>query len=675
MNLVITEAGKQALVNATQTGTAQLILAEIAVGSGQYTPDATQTALYDEIKRLPIIQASAVEDHVIHVAYQDDSTDSYDVYEVGVYTSDGVLFAVYSSNELLISKSANTTCLLTVDMIIDDLDVSDISFGDIEFATGAATTESAGIVEIATQAEVDAGEDAYRVVTPKTLAASFATRFAASFATAFNSAFVSEFEPAFNAAFADAFPTAFDSQFEHDFDNAFNSAWDASFNSSFTNAFDDAFNDAFNDDFPGAFSAAFSDTFPTQFSTAFQARMAPKSATLTGTSGSYAVTPAGLNYAITNMTWNIGKARVQAASTTALRSLSDRFADIANPLNFGAVGDGSANDTNAFTALENVYSNQMVDLLGKRYRVSTSPTGNTYYNGKFVVAGKDLDPIAVNLSDSRIINAKGKPNASFYPSGLNRIYQANNGTNQLAMARFSDDEHGNSLVFVKSRGGNVNTSKSAVAGDLIAQVNFLADTGNVDYTNGTLQGTSAAQIKVVVYESSTLTPSGTNNAGVRGAIRITCCDDTNTREGTGIEILNNSLRPTDDNLLNLGTGARRWKAIYAMTDVISTSDAREKHDIEDIPEKVLDAWEKVNFKQFKFKSISETFFGVIAQEVIKAFESEGLNAHDYGIIDISDHGEGERYSMRYRDCYALEAACMRRKLARIEAMLKEVKDV
>lgn len=672
MNLLITAAGKQALVNATQTGTAQLTLSTIAVGSGQYTPDAEQTALQHEIKRLPIIQASAVEDHVIHVAYQDDSTDSYNAYEVGVFTSDGVLFAVYSSSELLIAKSANTSCLLTVDMIIDDLNVQDISFGDVSFAMGQATTENAGTVEIATQAEVDAGTDGYRVITPATLAASFTTRFAASFTTAFNSAFVSEFEPAFSAAFADSFPTAFDAQFEHDFDNAFSAAWDASFNSSFTNAFDDAFGEAFNDDFPDAFNTSFNNTFPAKFSDAFQARMASKSATLTGTSGSLAVTPAGLNYAIINMNWNIGKARATATGTTALRSLADRFSDNANPLNFGAIGDGTTNDTNAFTALENVYTGQMVDLLGKRYRVNSVPTRNTYYNGKFVVSGNDLDPVSVDLSDSRIINAKGKPNASFYPSGLSRIYQANNGTNQFAMARFSDDEHGNSLVFVKSRGANVNTSKSAVAGDLIAQINFLADTGNVDYANGTLQGTSAAQIKAVVYESSTLTPSGTNNAGVRGAIRITCCDDTNSRDGSGIEILNNSLRPTDDNLLNLGTSARRWKAIYAATNVISTSDEREKHDIQDIPEAVLAAWEKVNFKQFKYNAIdNEIYFGIIAQDIIRAFESEDLNALDYGLITL----EHDRYAVRYSECQVLEAACARRRLSRIEALLKEVKDV
>lgn len=666
MNLVITNAGKQALVNATQTGTAQLELAEIAVGSGQYTPSAGQTALQNQIKRLPIIQASAVDDHVIHVAYEDDSSDSYNVYEMGVFTSDGVLFAVYSSNDLIIAKAANSSCLLTVDMVIDDLDVEDISFGDIEFATGAATTESAGIVELATQAEADAGTDAYKVITPLTLVTYFSNAFDNSFASDFPEAFENLFGSAFTEAFADAFPTAFESQFEHDFDNAFSAAWDASFNSAFTNAFNDAFDEAFYGDFQNAFDTSFNTAFPTKFSDAFQARLASKSATLTGTSGSYAVTPAGLNYAITNMTWNISKATVQAASSSAVRSLAARFADNANPLNFGAKGDGTTNDTSAFTALENVYSGQMVDLLGKRYRVSTSPAGNNYYNGKFVVSGTDLNPVSVSIMDNQIINAKGKPDVSFYPSGKNKIYQASDATNQFTMARFSNDENGNSLVFFKSRGGNINTSKSAVAGDLIAQVNFLVDTGNVNYS-GTLQGTSAAQIKAVVYESSTLTSSGTSNVGVRGALRLTCCDDTNSREGTGVEILNNALRPTVDNALNLGTTGRRWKAIYAMTDVISTSDERNKQDIQDIPEKVLDAWEKVQFRQYKFIGDGEIYFGVIAQDIIRAFESEGLNAIGYGLVNDS----GQRYGVMYRECSVLEAACVRRRLARIEAILEK----
>ena len=664
MKLVITDAGKQALVDATQTGTAQLTLAEIAVGSGQYTPDPEQTALQSQIKRLPIIQASAVEDHVIHVAYQDDSTDSYSVYEVGVYTSDGVLFAVYSSSELLIAKAANSSCLLTVDMVIDDLDVSDISFGDITFAAGTATTETPGMVEIATQAETDAGIDAYRVITPSTLSTFFGAEFIRAFTNMFPNAFNARFAGAFNDAFWETYPDAFEQSFDTDFTTAFDAAFNSAFNTAFNDAFGDAFTDAFYDNFQSAFNSSFNSAFPSKFSSAFSAQLASNAVTLTGSASNVAVTPAGLNYAITNMTWPINKARVTATGTTSARSLADRFADNVNPLNYGAVGNGTTNDTNAFTALENAHTGKMVDLLGKSYRVSTSPTGNTYYNGKFVVAGTSLDPVSVNIQDSMIINAGGKPNVSFYPSGKNKIYQASNGTNQMAMARFSNDENGNSLVFFKSRGGNINTSKSAVAGDLIAQVNFLVDTGNVNYS-GTLQGTSAAQIKAVVYESSTLTSSGTSNIGVRGALRLTCCDDTNSRDGTGIEILNNALRPTDDNLSNLGTAARRWKAVYAMTDVISTSDERDKKNIQDIPETVLNAWEKVNFKQYSFRLGEEIYFGVIAQEIVKAFESEGLNALDYGIVIL----ENGRYSVRYRECHILEAACVRRRLDRIEAAI------
>lgn len=669
MKLVITDAGKQALVNATQTGTAQLQLSEIAVGSGQYTPSAERTALQDQIKRLPIIQASAVDDHVIHVAYQDDSSASYNVYEVGVFTNDGVLFAVYSSSELLISKAANSTCLLTVDMVIDDLDVNDITFGDIEYATGAATTESAGIVELATQAEADAGEDAYKAITPATPAAYFSNAFDNSFISDFPEAFEGQFSDAFTEAFNDTFPTAFDNAFEHDFGTAFDAAFDNAFSSAFAGEFagefEDAFHDAFYEKFQPAFAAAFDTAFPSKFSDSFQSRLASKSATLTGTSGSYAVTPAGLNYAITNMNWDIGKARVKATGTTATRTLADRFADSVNPLNFGAVGNGTTNDTNAFSALENAYTGQMVDLLGKTYVTNARPTRNSYYNGHFIVSGKTVDPVGVNISDGLIINAEGAGNPDLFPSGKSRIYQADTSTNQVTLARFSDNDSGNSLVFLKSRASAINTSKSAIAGDHIAWLTFMVDNGNIDYS-GRLQGAVAAQIEAVVFESSSLTSAGTTYTGVRGALRLLCNNDNGGRGGTGVEVLSAAFRPTEDNSANLGTAGRRWKTIYAMTDVISTSDERDKDDIQAIPEKVLDAWEKVQFRQYRFKGDGEIYFGVIAQEIISAFESEGLDARDFGLLVESDG----RYGVMYRECHVLEAACLRRRLARIESMLK-----
>ena len=121
--------------------------------------------------------------------------------------------------------------------------------------------------------------------------------------------------------------------------------------------------------------------------------------------------------------------------------------------------------------------------------------------------------------------------------------------------------------------------------------------------------------------------------------------------------VDNGLRPTDDDALNLGTSGRRWKGIYATTDVISTSDAREKRDIADIDPAVLRAWKRVKFRQYRLKDGNRIHFGVIAQEVIAAFAAEGLNALDYGVVyeDTLDNGE-TRYSVCYRDIMILEAA-------------------
>jgi hypothetical protein len=54
---------------------------------------------------------------------------------------------------------------------------------------------------------------------------------------------------------------------------------------------------------------------------------------------------------------------------------------------FGAVGDGSTDDTAAFDALENARSGVLIDLRGLTYDVDAVPTGNDYYNGFFTVSG------------------------------------------------------------------------------------------------------------------------------------------------------------------------------------------------------------------------------------------------------------------------------------------------
>ncbi len=101
-----------------------------------------------------------------------------------------------------------------------------------------------------------------------------------------------------------------------------------------------------------------------------------------------------------------------------------------------------------------------------------------------------------------------------------------------------------------------------------------------------------------------------------------------------------SLVPKTDNTYSLGLDANsRWKEVYAATGTIQTSDERVKTNVSSIPEEVFEAWSTVNFKQFKFTDAVEEkgenarlHIGMIAQEILSAFQTKGLDATKYGLI-------------------------------------------
>ena len=175
MKMVITKAGRAALVNASQSGTAAVVVSEIGVGSGKYTATESQTALVSEIKRMPVIEGGQTGDNAIHVAMQDAGSDAYAVYELGVFLSDGTLLAVYSQTEVIANKSMASELLLSLDIAFVGLNVSGITFGNVSYGVAAATEENAGVVTLATVKEVLAGKDTSKVVTPAALAAVTAT--------------------------------------------------------------------------------------------------------------------------------------------------------------------------------------------------------------------------------------------------------------------------------------------------------------------------------------------------------------------------------------------------------------------------------------------------------------------------------------------------------------------
>ena len=166
--------------------------------------------------------------------------------------------------------------------------------------------------------------------------------------------------------------------------------------------------------------------------------------------------------------------------------------------------------------------------------------------------------------------------------------------------------------------------------------------------------------------------------------------------------------------IDIGASNFQWKDIYLQNSPTVSSDRRLKQDFSAVPEAVFKAWEKVNFCQYKFKEAVEKkgaearlHVGLVAQEILEAFESVGLDATKYGIVChdswedqyqdvevgvkpavLNGKGEvvvpeepimeqqlikkaGDIWTVRYEEALALEAAYQRWKLQKIEAALAE----
>lgn len=99
--------------------------------------------------------------------------------------------------------------------------------------------------------------------------------------------------------------------------------------------------------------------------------------------------------------------------------------------------------------------------------------------------------------------------------------------------------------------------------------------------------------------------------------------------------------PGTDNTYKLGTASDRWSAVFAGNGTINTSDGREKQDIEALSdsERRVATTLKGLVKKYRFKDAvtekgedARIHVGVIAQEVVAAFASEGLDANRYGLL-------------------------------------------
>lgn len=164
---------------------------------------------------------------------------------------------------------------------------------------------------------------------------------------------------------------------------------------------------------------------------------------------------------------------------------------------------------------------------------------------------------------------------------------------------------------------------------------------------------------------------------------------------------------------DLGSSVNQWKDCYLQNSPIVSSDRRLKQNFESVPEAVFSAWGNVNFQVYKFKEAvakkgeanARKHVGLVAQDIIEAFQAQGLDAFDYGIVChdswedqyqqvevshtpavLDEQGNvvtpentvyenelvkpaGDVYTVRYEEALALEAAYQRWKLGKIEAAL------
>lgn len=174
VTMTITDAGRAALVNATNTGTKAVTITAIGVSSSAIAPSPADTSLAGEIKRISAIGGTIVDPHTIHIAMEDASSDAYALNAFAVYLADGTLFALYGQATPIFTKAAGAIGMLAVDIVLTDasLNADMITVTGSGFTNPPASTTVVGVTRFATPAEAQAGADATIALTPKAAAAS-----------------------------------------------------------------------------------------------------------------------------------------------------------------------------------------------------------------------------------------------------------------------------------------------------------------------------------------------------------------------------------------------------------------------------------------------------------------------------------------------------------------------
>ena len=133
----ITDAGEAAIQAAA--GTATVVISHLGLTADTFDYAPTLTALPGEFKRLDVASGQAAAANITHLTAYDTSGDVWSARGLGLFLSDGTLFAVYVGAAVFMTKAQLAFGLLALDIAFEADLAATIAYGNAVFAYPPAT--------------------------------------------------------------------------------------------------------------------------------------------------------------------------------------------------------------------------------------------------------------------------------------------------------------------------------------------------------------------------------------------------------------------------------------------------------------------------------------------------------------------------------------------------------
>jgi hypothetical protein len=268
---------------------------------------------------------------------------------------------------------------------------------------------------------------------------------------------------------------------------------------------------------------------------------------------------------------------------------------------------------------------------------------------------------------------------------------------------FSAAKLGGSNKILLAGNPDADITVQPTSGQTLAILQFSGSNGT-DFGTGANPNVGKGAVKAVSSENWTPTAMGTE-------LQFGIVSNGGTSEITPLVVSTSGIHPAGDNVRSCGKAGSRWSEVFSANGTINTSDERLKTQQAVISDVILDAWAAVEKKAYKWVDAVDTksdnarwHFGVMAQDIINAFDSYGLDATRYGVLcydewpeKVISHPEeynteydkegnvvsrtlvkdaweeiippGNMYGVRYDQAAQLDAALERRERKKLEARL------